>query len=145
MVKRGRLVVSIPQLGLGAFAAMHTVSAISWKRAAGLACLLVYGPFIVMATYALVFESSSYCKTHAWTLLPFGPGLLPVEAGRRWFELPRPSDALGFALAFIVSFIVVCLLASLVRRKRWVRFASMAVALAAFSLSAVSMLAMLRS
>lgn len=130
---------------LGAFAIMIKTSAISWERAAGLSCLAVYGPFVVTATYALLFVSCSHCKKTAWTLLPCAPGLLPLEAGRRLLDLPRPSDALGFALAIIISFAIILALTCLVRRGRRLRLAGLALAIAVFSTFAFCTLSMIRA
>ena len=121
------------------------VLAISWKSAVGLACLAVYGPFIVMATYTLLFVSCSHCKTTAWTLLPCAPGLLPIVAGQRLLGLPRPTYALGFALAFIVSLVMTFTLACLVRRGRRLRFAGVTIAFAVFSIFAFCTLSMIRA
>ncbi len=98
-----------------------------------------------MALYTLLFVSCSHCKACAWTLLAWSPGLLPVEAGRHWLDLPRPADAISFALAFIVTVSMVLSLAWLIRRSRWVRFTSIAVALVMFSVFATCTLAMIRS
>src|SRR5688500_14824917 len=60
----------------------------SWKRAYLLGCLAIYGPFIAMGTYTLLYVSCSHCKAAAWMLLPCGPGLVPVEMARQWLDLP---------------------------------------------------------
>ena len=39
----------------------------------------VYGPFVAMAIYTTLYVSCSHCKAAAWTLLPYAPGLVPVE------------------------------------------------------------------
>jgi hypothetical protein len=124
---------------------MTKALAISWKRAAGLSCLAVFGPFIVMAIYTLLFVSCSHCKRTAWTLLPCAPGLLPIEAGRRLLDLSRPADGINFALAFIVSLAMIFTLACLLRRGRRLRFAGVSVALAVFSIFAFCTLSMIRS
>jgi len=126
-------------------AAMTTGSPRSWKGAAGLASVAAYGPFVAMAIYMSLFVPCPHCKRTAWTLLPCGPGLLPLEAVRDWLHLPRPSDAIGFLLAFIVSLATVLLLACLIRRGGWLRFAGLAVALATFSFSAILLFAIIRA
>jgi hypothetical protein len=133
------------QAWFGLFAAMTKVRTISWAGAAGLAGLVVYGPFLVMALYALLFVSCSHCQKAAWTLLPWAPGLLPVAFGRRWLNLPRLADALTFALAFLVSLAMVFALASLARCGRRARWAGLAVAAATFSVAAFCLLALIRA
>jgi hypothetical protein len=124
---------------------MQNLSAISWKRAAGLSCLAVYGPFIVVAIYALLFVPCSHCKATAWMLLPSSPGLAPIEVGRRWLGFSRLTDALWFTLAFVVSVFLVCLLAYLLRQRRWLRYLSMAVSVILFFTFAIGLLAAIRS
>src|SRR5687768_3670917 len=71
----------------------------TWKRAYLLSWSAVYVPFAVMATYTLLNVSCSHCKAAVWTVLPCAPALIPIEIGRRVFDLPRPSDAIGFVVA----------------------------------------------
>lgn len=118
----------------------------SWKRAYLLACLAVYGPFIVMATYTLLYVSCSHCKSAAWMVLPYGPGLVPVEVARRWLDLPRPSDTLWFAVALFVSGAMVIGLAWLIRRRSWWwRALSAAAALTYGTFAAIGILAAIRA
>lgn len=117
----------------------------SWKLALGIACAPVYGPFVLMATYALLFVSCSHCKSTAWYLLPWAPGLLPVEAGRRLLNLPRDPDALWFAVAFIASLGMVAAVAALIRLSRRLGYLAMIVAVALCGFFAIGMLAMIRS
>ena len=121
------------------------MQAMTWLRAAGVAWAAVHGPFVFMATYTLLFVSCSHCKKAAWAVLPFGPGLIPVEAARQWLGLSRPSELLGFSLASFVAIASVFGLAVLVRRGRWARLLSVAVATAVFSFFAFCTLAMIRA
>lgn len=120
-------------------------SIIAWHRAIGASSLVVYGPFFVLAVYAVLWESSSYVQTTAWMLLPCAPGLLPVEGGRQLLGLPRPSDAVTFLIAFIFTVGAIGGLAFLRRRGRWLGIAGLVVASTVCSLSAVGLLGMLRS
>jgi|SRR5688572_3522790 len=122
-----------------------SVPKLSWKRALGISCLPIYGPFILMATYTLLFVSCSHCKKTAWFLLAWAPGLLPVEAGRHLFDLPRFPDSLSFALAFVTSLAFVAAVAVLLRRSRKSGLWGIALALALASFFAVCTLAMIRS
>src|SRR5262245_27000153 len=94
----------------------RAASAPSWKIAVGLSLLAVYGPFLVMALYALGFVSCSHCKATTCKVLPCAPGLLPVAAARHLFRLPQ---SLTFTLAFFVSVAMVLALTGLVRRGGW--------------------------
>lgn len=124
---------------------MTSPSGISWKGAFGIATLAVYGPFLVMGTYVLLFVSCSHCKTAVWTLLPLAPGILPTEVGLRLLHVPRPSDLLGFACAALMSLALVSGLALLARRGRESRTASIIVAVALSSALAYGMLSVIRA
>ncbi|MEX2317501.1 MAG: hypothetical protein WD669_10150 [Pirellulales bacterium] len=63
----------------------------------------IYGPFVVMATYTLLYVSCSHCKQAAWEFLPYAPGVIPVELGRHLLDLPRFSGPLEIGLAALVS------------------------------------------
>src|SRR5262245_33347021 len=110
-----------------------TNKAVLRMRAIELSCLALYGPFIVMGVYALLFVSCDHCKRTAWKILPCAPGLFSFEVGRKWLDLPRPGDALTFALAFIIAIALVFALAAVIRRGRWWCFAGVAIGIAVFS------------
>lgn len=118
---------------------------ISWMRSAGLASFAIYSPFLLAAIYALLFVSSSHCKINAWKLLPFAPGLLPVEAVRRWFELSRSEDATTFGLSLSFTVLAVAVLAALIPARRRLRHLVLALTFAANSASAICLISMLQS
>ena len=124
---------------------MNKMSPIPRKRAAGLSCLAIYLPFVVMTLYTLFFVSCSHCKTAACKLLPCAPGLFVVEVGRSVLDLPRPDDALCFTLASFASLAAVFLLSYLVRLGPWPRWTSLALALALSSIAAFGILAAIRA
>ncbi len=124
---------------------MTAASVASWRRAIGLGCLAVYGPFLLMAFYTLAFVSCPHCKAAVWMLLPCAPGLLPTAAGRHWLALFHPSEALMFSLALIVSLATVLFLASLIRRGGWLRPASVVIGFAVFSVCAFRTLSLIRA
>lgn len=110
-----------------------------------IAAAAIYGPFVLAAVYAAGFVSSSHAKTMTWKLLPAGPGLLPVEALRRLFDLPRLGDTLWLSLAVVTSLGFVALLAVGVRRGGWVRPGALIVTTVAAAAAAYAMLSMLQS
>ena len=122
-----------------------TNKAFSWMRATGLSCLALYGPFIVMGTYVLLFVSCDHCKKTAWMILPSAPGLFPLELGRKWLDLSRLGDALTSVMAFIIAVALVLAVASVIRRGRWWCIAAMAIAIAAYSPCAFFLLAAIRA
>ncbi len=124
---------------------MTNVLIISWSRAAVRSCLAVYGPFVIMAIYTLLFVSCSHCKKVVWAILPIGPSLLPFELARHWLKLRLPGDVVGYILAFIASAALVLALAWLLRRGIWVRRAAIALALAVFSILAICTLAAIQA
>ena len=126
--------------------ATQTLSpAVPWKVALPLAAAAVYGPFVVMATYATFFESSSYVREYAWFLLAWAPGLLHVDTMSRALHLPRfGSDAASFAFAFVSTLFTIFALAWVLRQVRWLGYLALAGAVAWFSYSAVVLLSLLR-
>jgi hypothetical protein len=124
---------------------MTGMPAISWKGAVGLSGFVVYGPFMAMAVYALWFVQCQHCKWAALKVLPCGPALLPLEAGRIWLQLPLPRNTPGIILAVIVSLAFVVGLAWLVRRGRRTLCVASVVAFAVFSFFAFCTLSMIRS
>jgi hypothetical protein len=118
---------------------------ISWKRAAGLAALGVYGPFVVMAVCTLLFVSCDHCKKTVWLLLPSGPGLIPLEAARSWLSFPRPDGLPLFLLAFLIGLSMVAALVWLIRLGRRSHQVSLTLALIISSLSAYGLMGAIRS
>jgi hypothetical protein len=117
-----------------------------WKRAYLVSWSALYGPFLAMAAYVLLYVSCSHCQATAWTLLPSAPGLIPVEVARRAFDLPRSSDTVWFAVSLLVSALMVTLLSWQIRRRsRWWRALSVGAALALCSCGAVAILALIRA
>ena len=118
--------------------------ALSWMRAVALAALAVYGPFVVMAIHASLFVSCAHCKAAAWTVLPCGPALLPLQVG--WnLGLARPAGSSGFVLAFVASGVLIQGLAWLLRRGRRARIAGIVVAASLSAVLAAGTLAMIRA
>ena len=117
----------------------------SWNRAAGLACLAVYGPFLLMAIYTVLFVSCSHCKATVWMLLPCAPGLFPVEGMRRLLNLSRPDDTIAFIFAFVACVLIVLMLTYFMRRTRWLRLTTFAVTLGLSTLLAIGTLSLIRS
>ena len=124
---------------------LTTTPSLPWKIALPVAAAAVYSPFVVMATYAAGFESSSYVRNTAWFLLPWAPGLLHVEAMSRMLDVPRfGSDAAWFACSFASTLFTIFALAWVLRQVRWLGYLALAGSVVWFSLSAWALLGMLR-
>jgi len=117
----------------------------TWRRATGLAALVIYVPFIVMAVYTLIFISCDHCKKAAWMLLPTGPGMIPIEVLRQWLNLSHPPEALGYALALLVSAAIVLLFAWPIRLGKWPRYTTLIIAFTLASVAAFGLLSAIRS
>jgi hypothetical protein len=118
----------------------------AWKRAYLAAWLAVYGPFVGMASYTLGYVSCSHCKAAAWWLLPYGPGLFPLELVRSWLDLPRPGDPLVFVIALLVCALLVAALTGLLRiLVFWWRLLAMGIVLTLGTFSALALLALIRA
>jgi hypothetical protein len=117
----------------------------SWKRAIALSLAAVYGPFVAMATYTTCFVSCSHCKAAAWSLAPLGPGLIPVDLGRRWMDLGRYPDGLELVLSAVVALLMVVNVALAVRRGRGWRNGALTVAALVCSVFAYWMMALIRA
>jgi hypothetical protein len=106
----------------------------------------VYGPFLVMATYTFLYVECSHCKKATWEVLPYGPGIVPVELANHWLGLPRFGNALGTGIALFVSATTVIALTWLVRtRGRWLQALSVAGVLALCTFGAIVVLALIRA
>jgi hypothetical protein len=85
-------------------------------RAYLLAFFVVYGPFIVMATYTLLYVSCSHCKETTWAVLPYGPGMVPVMLMAHWLGLPDYSQPASIAPAAAIALGLVAGLTWVTRR-----------------------------
>jgi hypothetical protein len=74
-----------------------------WRRAYVLAYSAVYGPFVVMATYVLLYVECTHCKTAAWQMLPCGPGIILSEIVRRVAGLSRLDGTMELGVALMLS------------------------------------------
>lgn len=74
-----------------------------WRTAYLLAWGTVYGPFVVMATYMLLYVECSHCKAAAWQMLPYGPGIVLAEIVRRLVGLSRLDGVVEFGVALVLS------------------------------------------
>lgn len=117
----------------------------TWHRATGLASLAVYGPFIIMAGYTLLFISCDHCKKAAWMTLPFGPGLLPLEFLRQCFNFSRPPAFLWWTLAFLIPLAFIASLAWLLRLGKVQLSIGLTVVCILSSIAAFCVLSMIRA
>lgn len=118
---------------------------VSWKSALGFSCLAVYGPFLLMALYALAALSCSHCKATAWKLLAPGPGLAPIELVRQSMNWPRLPDGLWFALGAILALCAVIGVARFGRLGRAWLLATTVIAFVLCAIAAVGLLSAIRS
>lgn len=116
----------------------------SWKTA-GLGCLAVYGPFVVMALYVLAFVSCSHCKAMSWTVLPIGPGLPLAYLLRHSTEGLLGSETAQFVLAGALALAMVLVPAVVGRFGRWWLFGSVALILCLNCFQALAVLALIRA
>ncbi len=117
----------------------------SWKRAYSLAWASAYLPFVAMAGYALAYVSCSNCKKAACEIVPFGPGLMPVELVRHTFGLGRPADTVLFVASVFITAALVAILTWALRTRARGMGAVVAIATAGYcTFAAVVILAMIR-
>jgi hypothetical protein len=106
----------------------------------------VYGPFFAMALYTLAFVECSHCKLAAVSMLPYGPGLVPLLFVGQVVGMPMVDESLSIALGLAVCAGVVAGVAWLVHgRRRWVQNAIAGAALALSGFSAYVLLALIRA
>jgi hypothetical protein len=117
----------------------------SWKRAYLVACGVVYGPFVVMTAWTLLFVDCTHCKETACRLLPCSPGIVPVELACRWLGLPRLSDELGFGVAFAATALLLWAMSWMVRRGGWWLSLGAAAVMLPCSYCAIAILALIRA
>lgn len=117
-----------------------------WKRAYLAAYLAVYGPFVVVATYAYLFVACSHCKAATWTMLPVGPGVITANIVRRLLDLSPVWGTPGWGINLLLAAVMVATLTWLV----WVLgrgwgMLCLAGAVAYCSFSAFVLLALIRA
>jgi hypothetical protein len=111
-----------------------------------MSCSAIYGPFLVMAIYALLFVDCTHCKQTAWQLLPYGPGVVAVEMGRQLVDLPRPDGIREVAVPIVAAAGMVAGLTGLTHiGGRWWKALVLTAAFAACSLFAFGLLAAIRA
>jgi hypothetical protein len=117
---------------------------LSWPRAIAWSAAVVYGPFVAMATYMLLFVGCSHCKRTAWTILPWAPGLLPAELILRFLTW-RPPEFVCFVLALGLSATFVLIFARVLRHRGWGRVVVCGLVLVVGSFLATILMAMIRA
>ena len=106
----------------------------------------MYGPFVAVAIYTWLYVPCDHCKAAIWTILPVGPGMVPVVWGLLVTNLPRSSGLIIFLPALVASAGLVLGLAWFVGRgKLWWRIPVALVALGFNAFCAVITLSMIRA
>ena len=119
---------------------------VAWRSAYLVSLFAIYGPFVVMATYTLMFVECSHCKQTTWAMLPYGPGVIPLELSHHWLDMPRIDGALAYGVGFMLSAAFVSGLTWFVyTRGRWLRVLSLMGALLFFSYCAFVLLALIQA
>jgi hypothetical protein len=99
-----------------------------------------------MATYMLLNVACDHCKETSWTMLPYGPGVIPLELARRWIDFPRLTEPLVNIATFAVSAITVAALTWILHmRNRWLGVMSGILALLFFSFCAFVLKALIQA
>ena len=133
---------------LALFAMLSVATLVAVRRSRKLAFFLswsaVYGPFVTMATYTSLYVSCSHCRLTAWSLLPYAPGIVPLELARRELDMPRGSDVVSFALALSIAIAMLVATTVLIHKTRWWRIIALAGLLAYEAFAASAVLAMIR-
>jgi hypothetical protein len=118
----------------------------TYRRAYLASYLAVYGPFFAMALYTSAFVECAHCKLAAWSMLPYGPALIPLMLSVRLLGIPAVGDSLSIALGLAVCAGIVAILARLLHgRRRWLQTLIAATALALSGVSAYVLLALIRA
>lgn len=116
----------------------------TWRRQYLVAWAALYAPFFAMASYTLAWVPCDHCKTTVWSMLPYGPGLMPVGWAWQVFHHSRPPDGPWFAASLCVSMVTLAVLIWLLRRRIWLGIAMLSVTAAYTSFAAAVLLAMVR-
>jgi hypothetical protein len=132
------------------FLAGAVTPAAALKRSLRLAYLTalvaIWGPFIVMATYMVLFVACSHCKEAAWSMLPYSPGLVLLELAHHLVDLPRLDGSISYAASLLVSFAVLAGLTWIVQSCGWwLRAFILVVAWAFFAFCAFGLMAAIRA
>jgi hypothetical protein len=111
-----------------------------------LSCVVVYAPFAVMATYTQLYVACSHCKEATLAVLPYGPGMIPVDLARRWIDLSILDNTLWSLLSFLASIAMVVGLTWVLRmRGPWWQAIGVLGVLALCSFGAFVVLALIRA
>jgi hypothetical protein len=110
------------------------------------ALVAIWGPFVVMATYMVLFVDCSHCKEAAWSMLPYAPGLVMLELAHHLIDLPRLDGSMSYFASLLCSFAVLVGLTWIVQScGGWLRITSLVVALGLFAFCAFGLMAAIRA
>ncbi len=127
------------------FTAPPPTGLLSWPRAIGVSLASIYGPFLAMALYMTLFVSCGHCKRTAWTLLPFGPAVLPLDLTfRAWLGI-WPPNWVSIVLGLAVSTAFVLVSAKILRHCGWGRIVVAGLLVLVNSYLAFVLVAMIRA
>lgn len=108
--------------GCGESFTLSRTKLLSWPRAFAFAVTTVYGPFVAMATFMLLFVPCSHCKRTAWVILPWAPAILPVGLASRLLAGGGPlPEIVAVPLELFLSGAVVLICAGILRNCGWGR------------------------
>jgi len=130
--------------GCGEVFAAARKGPLSWPRAIAWSAAVVYGPFVAMATYMLLFVRCSHCKRTAWMMVPWAPGVLPVELGFQALGW-RPPEVIRFGMALGLSVAFLLVFARVLRHCGWGRIVLGGLVLVVGSCLAMILMAMIRA
>jgi hypothetical protein len=111
-----------------------------------MSCSAIYGPFLAMATYTLLFIDCSHCKQTAWQTLPCAPGLVATHLGVGVLGLPRPYGVLETLIPAVAAAVLVAVMTGLTHiGGRWWKAALLTVVAGVCSFFAMALLAAIRA
>lgn len=115
-----------------------------WRTALLLSAAANYGPFVVVALFALKFVSSSHARRTIWELAPCGTAFLPTGHLYRMLNIPGNNDWLVYGHSLALTLFIVVGLSWLLRKVRWAGFVALALCGSWCSYSAVVLMALLQ-
>jgi hypothetical protein len=99
-----------------------------------------------MTSYTTLFVACSHCKEAAWSMLPYAPGVIPLELGHQVLDFNRPDGWYFYAASLVLSASAVAWLAWLVNLSSvWLKIVAVSIALFIFSFCAYVLLALIRA
>ena len=123
----------------------RTTPWLSYRKAVVWALIATYTPFLVAAGYAQAFVTCQHCKTTAWQVLLYAPGLVPTIISAELLHIHFHSSWILAASAGGITAASIWGLTAMLRRSRRAGIGGLFLGCALLSVGAVMTLMVIRA